>query len=147
MPKSLTDMVKNLHELLQRKEDLKQEEKNNSAAIDAAKAEIVQQMIDDECTSIGCMGYTYSLQAKTKYNKKSDDDIAAAGVDFLDTLRAEGLGDIIKETVDARTLSATIRAYIEQNEELSEGLSKIVKPYDYNDIDRRKITKKMGAAK
>ena len=147
MQKTLADMVKELHELLGRKDELAAQTKDNNAAIEAAKQEIIQQMVDDECSSIGCMGYTYSLQHKTEYNKKSEADLAGAGVDFLETLREEGLGDIIVETVNSRTLSSTIKAYIAENGELTEGLEAIVKPYEYDDIARRKISKKMGGAK
>ena len=145
--KTLADMVKELHELLGRKDELAAQTKDNNAAIEAAKQEIIQQMVDDDCSSIGCMGYTYSLQHKTEYNKKSEADLAEAGVDFLGTLREEGFGDIIVETVNARTLSSTIKAYIAENGELTEGLETIVKPYEFDDIARRKIAKKMGGAK
>ena len=60
--KTLADMVKELHELLGRKDELAAQTKDNNAAIEAAKQEIIQQMVDDDCSSIGCMGYTYSLQ-------------------------------------------------------------------------------------
>ena len=43
--------------------------------------------------------------------------------------------------------SSTIKAYIAENGELTEGLEAIVKPYEYDDIARRKISKKMGGAK
>lgn len=145
--RTLADMVKELHELLGRKDELADLTKDNNAAIEAAKQEIIQQMVDDDCSSIGCMGYNYSLQHKTKYNKKSDADLAEAGVDFLETLREEGLGDIIVETVNAQTLNSTIKAYIDENGELSEGLGAIINPYEFDDIGRRKITKKMGGAK
>ncbi len=144
MQKTLTDMVKELHELLERKDELAAQTKENNAEIEVAKQEIIQQMVDDDCSSIGCMGYTYSLQQKTAYSKKSDEELAAAGVDFLDTLREEGLGDIIVERVDPRTLQSTVKAYIEENGELTEGLDSIIKSYDFSDISRRKITKKMG---
>lgn len=144
MQKTLTDMVKGLHELLERKDELAAQTKENNAEIEVAKQEIIQQMADDDCSSIGCMGYTYSLQQKTAYSKRSDEELAAAGVDFLDTLREEGLGDIIVERVDPRTLQSTVKAYIEENGELTEGLDSIIKSYDFSDISRRKITKKMG---
>ncbi|MCX4294663.1 MAG: hypothetical protein OSJ56_11490 [Prevotella sp.] len=144
MQKTLTDMVKGLHELLERKDELAAQTKENNAEIEVAKQEIIQQMVDDDCSSIGCMGYNYSLQQKTAYSKRSDEELAAAGVDFLDTLREEGLGDIIVERVDPRTLQSTVKAYIEENGELTEGLDSIIKSYDFSDISRRKITKKMG---
>lgn len=141
---TLLELLNGYHELLQRKDELAAETKENNAAIEAAKQEITQQMIDDDCPTIAVSGYTYSLQQKTAYAKRSDEELAAAGINFLDTLREEGLGDIIVERVDPRTLQSTVKAYIEENGELTEGLDSIIKSYDFNDISRRKITKKAG---
>ena len=63
-------------------------------------------------------------------------------MDFLGTLREEGLGDIIVEKVDPRTLQSTINAYVEEHGELTEGLDAIIRSYEYNDITRRKEVKK-----
>ncbi len=146
MQKTLVEMAKELHELMGRKEELAAETKENNAAIEAAKLEISQQMIDDDCPSIVVSGYTYSLQQKTAYSKRSDEELAAAGINFLETLREEGLGDIIVEKVDPRTLQSTVKNYIEENGELTEGLEAIIKSYEFNDITRRKATKKIGGA-
>ena len=69
-------------------------------------------------------------------------ELAESGLDFLDTLREEGLGDIIVEKVDPRTLQSTVKAYIEEHGDLSEGLEAIIRSYDYNDITRRKEKRK-----
>ncbi len=143
---TLLEMLKDYNELMRRKEELAAQTKENSAAIEAAKLEITQQMIDDDCPSISVNGYTYSLQQKTAYSKRSDEELAAAGINFLETLREEGLGDIIVERVDPRTLQSTVKAYIEENGELTEGLESIIKCYDFNDISRRKVTKKIERA-
>lgn len=139
---TLLEMLKDYHELLQRKEELAAETKENNAAIEAAKEEITQQMIDDDCSSMAVGGYNYSLQQKTAYTKRSDEELAAAGVNFLDTLREEGMGDIIVERVDPRTLQSTVKAFVDENGELTEGLESIIKSYEFNDISRRKVTKK-----
>ena len=99
-------------------------------------------MIDDECPRISTGGYCFSLTAKTSYTKRSDAELAESGLDFLDTLREEGLGDIIVEKVDPRTLQSTVKAYIEEHGDLSEGLEAIIRSYDYNDITRRKEKRK-----
>ena len=138
----LLEMVKHYQSLLETKDDLAEQTKANNAAIEAAKAEIAQQMIDDECPRISTGGYCFSLTAKTSYTKRSDAELAESGLDFLDTLREEGLGDIIVEKVDPRTLQSTVKAYIEEHGDLSEGLEAIIRSYDYNDITRRKEKRK-----
>ncbi len=138
----LLEMLKGYQALLEKKDDLAEQTKANNAAIEAAKAEITQQMIDDECPRISTGGYCFSLTAKTSYTKRSDAELAESGLDFLDTLREEGLGDIIVEKVDPRTLQSTVKAYIEEHGDLSEGLEAIIRSYDYNDITRRKEKRK-----
>lgn len=139
---NLLEMVKHYQTLLETKEDLAERTKANNAAIEAAKAEIAQQMVDDECPRISTGGYCFSLTAKTSYTKRSDAELAESGLNFLDTLREEGLGDIIVEKVDPRTLQSTVKAYVDEHGELSEGLEGIIRTFDYNDITRRKEKRK-----
>lgn len=115
----LLDMVKGYQSLLETKEALAAQTKENNAAIEAAKAQIAQQMVDDDCPRISTGGYTFTLQEKTIYSKRSEEALAEAGVNFLDTLREEGLGDIIVERVDSRTLQSTMKDYVEEHGELS----------------------------
>ena len=135
---TLLEMVKDYQTLLETKERLAAETKENNAAIEAAKAKIAQQMVDDVCPKISTAGYTFFLQNKTSYSKRSDEELAESDADYFGVLREEGLGDIIVETVNARTLQATISAYVEEHGELSEGLASVIRSYEYNDIMRRK---------
>lgn len=141
---TLLDMVRRYQDLLTEKDRLSDLTKENNAAIEAAKAEIAQQMVDDDCPRISCGGYSFSLTPKTSYSKKSEEELAATGADFFGTLREEGLGDLIVETVNARTLQSAMKAYVDENGELSEGLEAVIKVYDYNDITRRRETRKIG---
>ena len=141
-PKTLTELVKDLRGLLDEKDRLEAQEKQNKAAIEAKKQEIAQQMIDEDTPRISCGGYAYALQPKTAYNKISDAALEAEGIDYLDTLREEGFGHLIKETVNARTLQGAMAAFVEEHGELTEGLLTIIKPYDYNDVSCRKEAKK-----
>lgn len=141
---TLLDMVRKYQELLVEKDRLAALTKENNAAIEAAKTEIAQQMVDDDCPRISCGGYSFSLTPKTSYTKRSEADLAEAGVDFFDTLRGEGLGDLIVETVNARTLQSAMSAYVEEHGELSEDLDRVIRTFDYNDITRRKESRKIG---
>ena len=104
-------------------------------------------MIDDDCPQIACGGYSFSLTPKTIYSKRSEAELAENGVDFLETLREEGLGSIIVETVNTRTLQSTIKAYVEENGDLSEALAAVIKGFDTYDITRRKAGRKIGGTK
>lgn len=144
---TLIEMVRDYQELLEMKEALADQTKANNAAIEAAKKKIAEQMVDEDCPSISTGGYRFTLQAKTSYTKRSDEELAENGLDFLEVLREEGMGDIIVEKVDARTLQAAMRAYVEEHEELSEGLESIIRTYDYNDVARTKERIKTGGKK
>jgi GTP cyclohydrolase II len=143
----LLDMVRRYQELLETKEQLAQATKDNNAAIEAAKERIAQQMVDDDCPRISTGGYSFSLANKTIYSKRSDAELAENGVVYFDVLREEGLGDIIVETVNARTLQAAVKAYVEENGELSEELDSIIKSYETYDITRRRESAKAGGKK
>ncbi len=140
--KTLTDLVKELRGLLDEKDRLEAQTKENKASIEAKKKEIAQEMIDEDTDKISCGGYLYGIQNKTAYNKIADETLEAKGIDYLDTLREEGFGHLIKETVNARTLQGAMAAYVDEHGELTEGLLTIIKPYDYSDIYCRKEAKK-----
>ena len=144
---ALIDMVKDYQALLERKDDLAAQTKENNAAIEAAKVQIAQQMIDDDCPQIAVGGYTFSLQNKTEFSKKSEAELAGNGIDFLSFLREQGLGDIIVETVNPRTLQSTIKGIVDETDdgELPEVWETVINVYEHPDIARRKITKNGGA--
>ncbi len=143
----LLDKIREYQNLLERKDALAAQVKENNAAIEAAKEDIAQQMLDDDCPRISTGGYVFSLSPKTIYSKRSEAEIMAAGLDFFTTLREEGLGDIIVERVDPRTLSATMKNYVEENGALSEGLSAVIREYETLDISRRKESRNGGLKK
>lgn len=139
---TLLEMLEEYNELLEAKDGLKEATKKNNEAIEAKKAEIAQQMIDDDVPSISMGGYKFFLQDKTIYSKKSEEVLQAAGLDFLEVLREQGLGDIIVETVNPRTLQSTVKNLVDETGELSEELAEILNTYDTYEIGRRKDTNK-----
>ena len=141
---ALIDLIANYQTLLATKEALAEQTKANNKAIEDMKQQIADQMIDDEATSIGYAGYNFSLQTKTVYSKKSEADLQAAGIDFFGLLRENGLGDLIVERVDPRTLSASLKQIVEADGELPEELSEAINVYETNDIGRRKQAKRFS---
>lgn len=134
-------LIDSYKELLDRKDELAEQTKENNKAIEEARNALSQAMIDAEMSKVSRNGFLYSLQDKTKYNKKAGDS-----EEFLEFLEGEGLGDIIKRTVDARTLSSTIGAVVEENDgELPEQFEDYISVYQYYDISKRKETNKTAA--
>lgn len=137
---ALIDMVNDYQKLLEKKESLAEETKDNNAKIEALKQEIAQQMIDDDCPRIATGDYMFSLQIKSKYSKRSEEYLAANGLDFFEVLREQGFADLIKETVNAGSLQSAMNALVEENGELPEELAEVISQFDQTDILRRKQT-------
>lgn len=139
----LTEMLGQYEELLDKKDQLAKDTKDNNAAIDKLKAEIAETMIDEDIPSQGYGDYVYSLQDKIKYSKRGEAELQEKGLDFFEVLREQGFGDIIKETVNANTLQSTMKAVADENDgELHPELDEIVSSYEMTDISRRKSTNK-----
>ena len=139
----LTEMLAQYEVLLDKKDQLAQDTKDNNAAIDKLKAEISETMIDEDIPSQGYGDYVYSLQDKIKYSKRGEAELQEKGLDFFEVLREQGFGDIIKETVNANTLQSTMKAVADENDgELPPELDEIVSSYEMTDISRRKSTNK-----
>ena len=139
----LTEMLAQYEVLLDKKDQLAQDTKDNNAAIDKLKAEIAETMIDEDIPSQGYGDYVYSLQDKIKYSKRGEAELQEKGLDFFEVLREQGFGDIIKETVNANTMQSTMKAVADENDgELPPELDEIVSSYEMTDISRRKSTNK-----
>lgn len=139
----LTEMLAQYEVLLDKKDQLAQDTKDNNAAIDKLKAETAETMIDEDIPSQGYGDYVYSLQDKIKYSKRGEAELQEKGLDFFEVLREQGFGDIIKETVNANTLQSTMKAVADENDgELPPELDEIVSSYEMTDISRRKSTNK-----
>ena len=139
----LTEMLAQYEVLLDKKDQLAQDTKDNNAAIDKLKADIAETMIDEDIPSQGYGDYVYSLQDKIKYSKRGEAELQEKGLDFFEVLREQGFGDIIKETVNANTLQSTMKAVADENDgELPPELDEIVSSYEMTDISRRKSTNK-----
>lgn len=134
----IVTMIDQYKELLDRKDELADQTKENNKAIQEARDALAQAMIDAEMPKVSRNGFLYSLQDKTKYNKKACDD-----EEFFSVLEENGLGDLIKRTVDARTLSSAMAAAVEENDGvLPEEYEDYINVYQFYDIAKRRETNK-----
>ena len=125
-------------DLLERKDNLKELTKKNNADIEELKQEIAQQMIDEDTPEMAIGDYIFSLRDKTEYSKKSEKALQEAGLDFLTVLREQGLGDIIVEQVNARTLNSAVKNLVAEEGELPEELDAVLSRFDTYEVARRK---------
>lgn len=132
----IVKLIDEYKELLDVKESLEAETKEINKKLQDARDALAKAMIDAEMPKVSRNGFLYSLQDKTKYNKKACDE-----EEFFEFLEEEGLDSIIKRTVNAATLSSTIKAAVEENGgELPEGYEEFIGVYQYYDIQKRKET-------
>jgi hypothetical protein len=144
----LDQKVREYKELLDRKDELAEQTKANNEELKNMEQTIAQMMVDEEKPNTTVDGFTYSLQQKTMYSKKSEEALAEAGIVFFDVLREQGLGDIIVERVDSRTLQSTMKALVDEQGELPEELAECLNVYEQLGIGKRKAnTKALDRAK
>ena len=147
MESILDQKVREYKALLDRKDELAELTKENNAAKEQLEQEICQLMVDEEKPNTVVDGFSYSLQQTVMYSKKSEEALAEAGLVFFDVLREQGLGDIIVEKVDPRTLQSSVRAMAEEDE-LPEDLAACLNIYEKLTLSKRKAnTKALERAK
>ena len=140
----LDDKVRAYKELLDKKDELAEQTKENNKKLEELEQEIAQQMVDEEKPDTTVDGFKYSLQEKTIYSKIGEDKLMEKGLDFFEILREEGFGDLIVERVDSRTLNSAMNNLVEETGELPEGLS----VYSQLKVSKRKAnTKALSRAK
>lgn len=149
MESVLDQKVREYKAILDRKDELAEQTKANNAAKEQLEQEICQLMIDEEKPSTIVDGFIYSLQQTTMYSKKSEEALAKADIVFFDVLREQGLGDLIVEKVDPRTLQSSVRAMAEENDgELPEELVECLSIYEKLALSKHKAnTKALDRAK
>ena len=130
------DILKKIDEykaLLDRKDELAELTKENNADIAKCRDELAQMMIDAETPKVSRAGFSYTLQNKVKYSKA-----AGADEELMEALKANGLGDLIKETVNAQTLQGAMSSLAEENGgELPEDFDGIINKYEFFDVAKR----------
>ena len=131
---TLLEKVDELKALLDEKDALKAKTTENNKAVEACKKDLADMMLAEETTKVTRSGFSYSLQEKTRYSKKAGHD-----EELFELLRENGLGDIIKETVNAQTLQGAMSNLAAENgDELPEEFAEVINVYEYLDIQKRK---------
>lgn len=144
----LDDKLREYQKILERKDELAEQTKANNEAKETLEQEICQMMIDEEKPSQIVDGYNFSLKQETVYSKLGEEKLLEKKIDFFELLREQGLGDIIVERVDPRTLNSTCKGIVEEAGELPEELAEALSIYEKLGLSRRKAnTKALDRAK
>lgn len=144
----LDKKIREYNKILEEKKRLEKQTKENNAAKEKKEQEIAQIMVDNEKPSTIVDGYTYSLQETKMYSKKAEEKLEQLkieeGIEFFEVLREQGLGSIIKETVNAKILQSTMKALddeLPEGEDLPEDLAKCLNIYSKLGINKTKASK------
>ena len=145
---TLDDKVREYKELLDKKDELAEQTKENNKKLDELEQEIAQQMVDEDKPDTTVDGFKYSLQEKTIYSKIGEDKLIEKGLNFFEILREEGFGDLIVERVDSRTLNSAMNNLVEEIGKLPGDLAECLSVYSQLKISKRKAnTKALNRAK
>lgn len=145
---ALDDKVREYQKVLEEKDRLSELTKENNRLKEELEQQLCQMMIDEDKPDTTVDGYKYSLKQETMYSKLGEEKLMEKGIDFFELLREQGIGDIIVEKVDPRTLNSTCKGIVEEQGELPEELAEALSIYEKLGIQRRKAnTKALDRAK
>ena len=131
----LSDKLKALRD---EKAALEDQKKAVEQEIEETDKALVALMIDTETQNFTRAGFTFSLTCTTRASANAE-----RKTELFDSLKSEGYGDLVYETVNANSLSAFVKEQIENNEdELPDWLEGLVNVYEQTKIGVRKSTKK-----
>lgn len=127
----LADQLKALRET---KKQTEQEVKSLVAQIDEVDFALSELMADTETQSFSRAGTLFYLTTTTRASSVAD-----RKTQLYDTLKKEGFGDLVYETVNANSLSAFVKEQKSENEDtLPQWLEGLVNLYEKNTVGVRK---------
>lgn len=131
------DLIDQFKAALEEKDTLAEATKRNNAEVIEVRDKLAQAMVDAEIDQVGRHGINWKLKPTTKYSKKAGMDDA-----LFDILRNNGLGDLIRETVNAQTLQGAMSELSKENDdELPDEFTEVINKFEYMDVSHRKASK------
>ena len=119
------ELADRLLDLRERKEKLSEQLKALNAEIEEVDRPLSGLMLAEEIQSFVRSGRMFYLKTETYVSAATD-----RKAELIEWLRANGFGDIVQETVHPRTLSATVKEMLEEDDELPEELSELVNVFE-----------------
>ena len=125
-----------LVELRERKGRLQDELKAVNAEIENVDRQLAEAMTWEELQSFSRDGRLFYLKTETYVSPT-----AGARPRLIEWLKENGFGDIVQETVHHRTLSATVREMLDEDDELPDGLEQLVNVFEKTTVGLRRAGK------
>jgi hypothetical protein len=131
-------LAEQLRQLRDEKADLETYLKEVKEDIAHVEASLVEAMTECDTQNFTHGGAQFILTSTTYASA-----VGGKKEDLHEALRANGYGDLITESVNAQTLSSTVRGLMEENKDaLPNWLTGLVSTFDKSGISVRKATKK-----
>lgn len=138
----LITLIQKYEEIRETKEQISEAEKEVNEAFKEIQEQIVEAMVEADVPKQGYGGFTYSPQTVVHYSFRAEDELNEEGKDKIAILKANGFGDLVKETVNQRSLESRMRGEAKLEDGIPDEVSDILKTYDELKILRRKTTGK-----
>lgn len=132
------ELIEKYEEIRARKERLAKEKtaaEEEYKQIQIGLAEAITEIGEDSASNDG---FVYSPKVQGKYSFRAQEDLEAEGLDKIAILKENGFGEIVKETVDWRTLNSTMKEVAESDDGIPEDVLGILNVYDEIIVSRTK---------
>ncbi|MCM1008422.1 MAG: hypothetical protein NC485_10935 [Ruminococcus flavefaciens] len=137
MELNMYELAEQLKQLREEKKDAEQRVKDINAEIDKTEYALVQLMVETETQNFTRAGTMFSLTTKTCASA-----MAYCKDELFSTLKENGFGELIYETVNANSLSAFVKEQIAENQDtVPDWLNGLVNVYEQTSVSVRKSTK------
>jgi len=138
MENEMLKLSERLVELRAEKDDAEAKLKDINSDIERTEYALVQVMTENEMQNFTHSGSQFVLTTKTRASATAGEKEG-----LYSALRENGYGDIITETVNANTLSSTVKGLIEENgDALPDWLTGLVNVFEKTGVTVKKATKK-----
>lgn len=131
--KNMLELADRYRELRAEKDALNARSKAVNADIEKVEAELVEAMLNEEMQKFDRNGQLFYLSTRTYASP-----VAQRAEELHRWLKNNGYEDLVKETVNANTLSAFVREQLKEAEQLPPALAELLNVYEKTGVSLRK---------
>lgn len=130
----MMQLAEQLSAAKQKKKELEEQVKTANAEIDRLDRELSDTMATMDCPNFSHAGYTFYLSSRLFASPQS-----GKKEELFTTLRENGYGSIVAETVNANTLSSFVKERMDENEgDIPEWLTGVISTHEKISVGVRK---------
>lgn len=137
MSEKMFELADRLKELKEAKKEAEQEVKDLNSKIEETDYALSELMAETETQSFSRAGTMFYLTNTIRASA-----LSGLKTELFDTLKANGYGDLVYETVNANSLSAFVREQTAENDDLlPDWLEGLITVFEKTSVGVRKATK------